>query len=252
MATVLGKFTNLTKIQSTKTTIKLAESDANTIKEIQTLLKKKSLYTGEVDGIIGDLTQKAFAKFKESVWLDSPEFLGASAAAALLEIAEDHQVSEQNDRSEPIPESSKGSNTGRSMKLPNATIVYENQLIVTGIPFTWGEFTKGCTRVPESNAIANNIIKAAKGFGKIRDKYGTAIQINSGYRPPAVNREKNGARNSQHIQGLAIDLSPLDGNLQRLFQVCRVSDCKGLGRGMHRGFVHCDWRPGVRVVFDYP
>ncbi|MEH1965810.1 D-Ala-D-Ala carboxypeptidase family metallohydrolase [Nostoc sp.] len=252
MSTVLGEFINLAKIQSTKATIKLAESDADTIKEIQTLLKKKGLYTGGVDGITGDLTQKAFAEFKESVWLDSPELLGASAAAALLEIAEEHQVTEQNERSEPIPESSKGSKTGSSMKLPNGTIVYENELIVIGIPLTWGEFTKGCTRVPESNAIATNIIKATKGFGKIRDQYGSAIQITSGYRPPAVNREQKGARNSQHIQGLAIDLAPLDGNLQRLFQVCRASDCTGLGRGMHRGFVHCDWRPGDRVVFDYP
>ncbi|MBD2280872.1 MAG: hypothetical protein HEQ13_09325 [Dolichospermum sp. DEX189] len=34
--------------------------------------------------------------------------------------------------------------------------------------------------------------------------------------------------------------------------VCRASDCTGLGRGMHRGFVHVDWRAGGRVVFDYP
>ncbi|WP_242054994.1 peptidoglycan-binding domain-containing protein [Nostoc flagelliforme] len=142
MSTVLGEFINLAKIQSTKTIIKLTESDVDTIKEIQILLKKKGLYKGEVDGITGDLTQKAFAEFKESVWLDSPELLGASAAAALLEIAADHKVTEQNDRSEPIPESSKGSKTGSSMKLPNGTIVYENELIVIGIPLTWGEFTK--------------------------------------------------------------------------------------------------------------
>ncbi len=170
--------------------------------------------------------------------------------AALLEIAEAHTVTEQQ-QVLTTPASSLGNRTGQTMKLPNGDIVYENELIITGIPLTWGEFTQGCTRIPDSNTIVNNIIKTTKGFGKIRDAFGTPIGINSAYRPPAVNRAVGGARNSQHIYGLAIDVSPLNASMQKLFEVCRASDCVGLGRGMHRGFVHCDWRAGSRVVFDY-
>ncbi|YAF94194.1 MAG: D-Ala-D-Ala carboxypeptidase family metallohydrolase [Nodularia sp. CChRGM 3473] len=250
-----GEFLNLAKIQSSNSTIKITEADAETIAEIQTLLNKTSLYIGKVDGIAGDLTQKAFAQFKESVWLDSPELLGPTTAAALLEIAEGHKaVDEQNQKLTPLPTSTLGTKTGRAMKLVTGVTVYQNELIVPGIPLTWGEFTKGCDpeRAPESRNIINNMMKTAQGFGKIRDKYGSPIAVTSGYRPPAVNRRIGGASRSQHIQGLAIDIYPADGNFGRLMEICRASDCTGLGRGMHRGFIHCDWRPGGRVVFNYP
>ncbi|BAZ86828.1 D-Ala-D-Ala carboxypeptidase family metallohydrolase [Dolichospermum compactum] len=253
MPEALEDFVNLTKIQSSNQVIKLTEADADTITEIQTLLKRKGLYPSDIDGKVGILTQEGFAKFKASVWLDSPELLGPSVAGALLEIAVGHNVSEQvlDTKAAVLPESSLGNKTGKTMKLPNGTIVYEQELIVEGIPLTWGEFTKGCTRVPESTEIVNNIIKAAKGFGKIRQAYGSPLQINSGYRPAAENARVGGTRASQHIKGLALDLSPIDGNMKGLFEVCRASDCTGLGRGMHRGFVHVDWRAGGRVVFDY-
>jgi peptidoglycan hydrolase-like protein with peptidoglycan-binding domain len=255
MTTVVGEFLNLNKILSDNSTIKLTESDADTIKEVQTLLSQAGLYKGQVDGIAGDLTQKAFAQFKESIWLDSPELLGPTTAAALLEITVNHTViEEQTQKLTPIPTSTLGTKTGRTLRLVTGVTVYQNELIVPGIPLTWGEFTKGCDpeRAPESKAIINNIIKTVNGFGKIRDKYGSPISITSAYRPPAVNRRIGGARYSQHIQGLAIDIAPADGNFSRLMEICRASDCTGLGRGMHRGFIHLDWRPGGRVVFNYP
>ncbi|QLE54746.1 D-Ala-D-Ala carboxypeptidase family metallohydrolase [Nostoc sp. TCL26-01] len=249
------EFASLEKFQSSNNTVKLTEVDTDTIKEVQTLLNKKGLYKDDIDGVVGDLTKKAFAEFKESVWLDSPELLGPTTAATLLEIAEDHQtIEEQTQKLAPIPTSTLGTKTGRTLKLVTGETVYQNELIVPGIPLTWGEFTNGCdpARTPESKAIINNIIKATKGFGKIRDKYDSPLSINSGYRPPSVNRRVGGARFSQHINGLAIDICPVDGNFSKLLQICRASDCTGLGRGMHRGFIHCDWRSGGRVVFDYP
>ncbi|MBD2360024.1 DUF882 domain-containing protein [Anabaena minutissima FACHB-250] len=249
------EFPNLEKFQSTNSTVKLTEADPEIIKEIQTLLTRKNLYKGKVDGIVGELSQKAFAEFKESVWLDSPELLGPTTASNLLEIAENHQTNEeQTQLLKPLPVSIIATKTGRTLRLVTGETVYENELIVAGVPLTWGEITKGCDpqRNPESKAVLNNIIKAAKGFGKIRDKYGIPISINSAYRPPSVNRRIGGARYSQHINGLALDIAPSDGNFTKLLDICRASDCTGLGRGMHRGFIHCDWRPGSRVVFDYP
>ncbi len=254
MTNVVEEFINLETIQSSNTTVKLNEADVATVKEIQTLLSKKEFYTGKVDGIVGNLTEKAFAEFKESVWLNSPELLGPSTAAALLEIAENHQVlEEQTQQLTPLPTITLGTKSGRTMKLVTGVTVYQHELIVPGIPLTWGEMTKGCDpeRAPESKRIIDNIVKTAQGFGKIRDKYGSSIGVTSGYRTPAVNRKIKGAIRSQHIQGLAIDIYPLDRNFGRLMEICRASDCTGLGRGMHRGFIHCDWRSGGRVVFNY-
>jgi peptidoglycan hydrolase-like protein with peptidoglycan-binding domain len=248
-------FSNLEKFESSNSTVKISEADTDIVKEIQTLLKKKGLYKDDIDGVAGNLTQKAFAEFKESIWLDSPDLLGPTTAAALLEIAEDHQTIEEQTRTlTPLPKSTVGTKTGRSLKLVTGETVYENELVVPDIPLTWGEITKGCDpeRNPESKAIINNIIKAAKGFGKIRDKYDSPLSINSAYRTQAVNRRVGGARYSQHINGLALDICPVDGNFGKLLQICRASDCTGLGRGMHRGFIHVDWRSGGRVVFDYP
>jgi hypothetical protein len=253
MADALEDFVNLQQIESSGQIVKLAEADAETLKEVQTLLKRKGLYASDIDGKFGVLTKEGFAKFKESVWLGSPDLIGPSTATALLEIAMDHTVSEQEITTKPevLPASSLGNKTGNTMKLPDGTIVYERELIVEGIPLTWGEFTKGCTRVPESNQVVNNIIKATKGFGRIRETFASPLYINSGYRPPAINQRVGGARYSQHINGLALDVSPVNGSMQQLFEICRASNCVGLGRGMHRGFVHIDWRSGGRVVFDY-
>lgn len=56
----------------------------------------------------------------------------------------------------------------------------------------------------------------------------------------------------QHINGLALDICPIDGDLHKTLEICRASDCVGLGRAIHLGFIHVDWRDGSRVVFDYP
>jgi peptidoglycan hydrolase-like protein with peptidoglycan-binding domain len=242
-------FLNLKKFASENNAVKISEIDTDTVKEIQTLLKQKEIYQGDVDGIAGELTYKAFAEFKESVWLENPDTLGRTTAAALLEIAENHQATDE--LTKPY---STGEKTGNSLRLITGQVVYENELIVPGISLTWGEVTKGCDpdRNPETKEVINNIIKAAKGFGKIRDKYNSPLSINSGYRPSRINRLVGGASQSQHISGLALDICPTDGNFSKLLQICRASDCTGLGRGMHRGFIHVDWRPGERVIFDYP
>ena len=99
---MLEDFVNLTKIKSSGQVIKLVEADAATITEIQTLLKRKSLYPSDIDGKVGKLTIQGFAKFKESIWLDSPELLGPSVAGSLLEIAVDHGITEQAPATKPV------------------------------------------------------------------------------------------------------------------------------------------------------
>ncbi|RUR77020.1 hypothetical protein PCC6912_39790 [Chlorogloeopsis fritschii PCC 6912] len=242
------KYPNLEGLNKT---IKLADADSETIKEIQSLLLIGNFYNGEIDGIYDNNTVAAFAKWKESIWLGSPELIGEKAALSLLEIAENHIATEEHTVPTKPTLIDAGSKTGRVLFLPTGETVFEHEFIVPGIPLTWGEMTKGCDRVPETKLVVGNIVKTAKAFGKIRDVFGGPIGITSGYRTEKINRAVGGAINSQHVKGLGLDIYPLDSNFSRLFQVCRSSDAIGLGRGMHRGFIHVDWRDGIRVEFSY-
>lgn len=242
-------FSKLNEIVDSNLVIKIDEATSELVKEIQTQLNKKGLYTGEVDGIVGSGTKKALAEFKESIWLAYPDLVGASVAGSLLEIGENSGSSESSQEN-PAPVDT-NQLTGATMKLPTGELVYANQQIVSGIFLTWGEFTKGCTRVPESKEIVANIIKTTKGFGEIRDKWGSPIVITSGYRPPAVNRTIGGASRSQHLFGLALDFYPAQGSLYSLLEVVKSSSVVGVGLGMKKGFLHVDYRNSSRVVFDY-
>ncbi len=239
----------------------LTTLDTSLVKEVQTILKivksskhPSGYYIGQVDGKLGKLTTAAFEDFKKDHWLGEPSKIGATTVRSLLEMSDGvHPISEQTQVSNFIllPKNVLGSKTGRSMLLPTGEIVWENQCIVEGVPLTWGEFTKGCTRIPEEKRLIANAIKFAKGFGEIREKYNAPIGINSGYRTPAVNRAVRGAKSSQHIQALAGDITALDGNMPRLLQVVKASSAVGIGRGECKGFLHIDYRLGDRVVFGY-
>jgi hypothetical protein len=209
-------------------------------------------YQGAIDGKIGNQTRAAFAAFKADHWLEFPDELGRSTVATLLEVGRGvHPISEQaaNFNQKPLPEA--GQKTGAKMALPTGEIVYSNQWIVPGCYLTWGEFTANCTRKLEHKYLVANAIAYAKVFGWVRDKYGSAIMLTSGYRPPAINRAVGGARQSMHLQALAGDKRPLDGNLPRLLEVMKASAFTGIGLGGCKGFQHGDLRPSDRVVFGY-
>lgn len=75
---------------------------------------------------------------------------------------------------------------------------------------------------------------------KIRDHFGKAVTINSGYRTPDYNEKIGGAKNSYHIKGQAFDivvsqLTPL--------QVAQYAEEIGvLGIIQYNTFVHIDSR----------
>lgn len=240
----------LKNFANSKAEKKLAAVDKDLAQAIQNLLKISKYYTGEVDGIVGNGTLDAFAKYKKEHWLEYPDTLGPTTASSLLEILEKHQGSTD----QPQPSSgSQSSKTGPSMKLPSGKIVFSDERIIDTIPLTWGEVTAKCTRVPENKQVVDNIEKIARVFAEVRDKYGSSLGVTSGYRPPAINRQVGGARASQHITGNALDIYPTDKNLKRLYDVCKaIPSVVGLGSGMHRGFVHIDARPGGRTYWNYP
>ncbi len=112
--------------------------------------------------------------------------------------------------------------------------------------FTVGEVTlRDPRRRPQPmSQEEKHILALAQELDRIRTDWGSAIQVTSWYRPPAVNRTVGGVSNSQHIGGRAVDIRPVQGNVHQ-FQSWLDNDWHGaLGYGAKRGFVHLDIRNG--------
>jgi hypothetical protein len=230
----------------------ITDAHPDLVKEIQEILKI------EADGIVGPLTKQAFSEFKEENKLEFPLGLGVTTVKELLDLKGNEETGsdqEESTNSEANINPSAGSRTGSTMKLPGGEIVYANQYIVEGIPLTWGEATKDCTRIPTSSEYVANAIKLAKVWGGVREKFDSPIRITSGYRPPAVNRSVGGVSNSQHIYFRALDMQPMNGDFRKLWEVLKASQFTGLGdavfMGRNKGFFHGDTRPSGRIIFPY-
>ena len=95
--------------------------------------------------------------------------------------------------------------------------------------FTMQEFTRsetaeklGIQNEPGSRerlAIVNLCVKLLQ---PLRDAYGKPITINSGYRCPELNKAVGGVPNSQHVLGMASDIS-IDGKARDLLEVLKES-----------------------------
>ena len=224
--------------------------------EIQQILSRvksqgQPYYQGKVDGIFGQNTLLGFTRYKSDRWLAHPEILGKTTADSLLEESDGEHVAMQEQCS-PVRKLNPGagSRSGKSMVLPTRQVVYANEFIFPGIPLTWGEFTKDCTRVLASKEHVENAIAYAKVWGWVRDKAGEPIGLTSGYRPLNINLAVGGSSRSQHLLAKAGDIYLLRGNNAKLYQICLASPFGGIGNGLCRGFVHTDIR-GHRVVFGY-
>lgn len=101
-------------------------------------------------------------------------------------------------------------------------------------------------RIPKDGSVeAKNILMLAKELDRVREAWQNPIGVSSWFRPPAINAQVRGARNSQHINGWAVDVYPLAGGTVADFQ--RWLDHRwgdALGLGCHRGFCHIDRRGG--------
>lgn len=231
-------------------TVLLTDCHPNVIKEIQGILKI------DVDGVVGPMTKQAFADFKLDNDLEFPLNLGVTTAKELLKAkGQEETAANDGEGSEPKLNPNAGSRTGKTMRLPNGEIVYANQYIVAGIPLTWGEATKNCTRIPTAKEYVENAVRLAKVWGEVRDKFGSPLYITSGYRPPHVNRAVGGAPYSKHLSFCALDMQPMNGEYRKLFEVLKASSFTGLGdavfMGRNKGFFHGDIRSGSRVIFPY-
>ena len=97
----------------------------------------------------------------------------------------------------------------KTIKVPGLSkpVALDAPICLESPHFTWAEATKGGARIPESATITRNIIKIATALEDVREIFGgKTITITSWYRPLNINRSVGGSTDSQHINGLAVDL----------------------------------------------
>lgn len=76
--------------------------------------------------------------------------------------------------------------------------------------FTFQELVKtdtGISNIPKSFYVVANIISLAGYLQSIRDIFGYPIIVNSGYRSPEVNIAVGGSKYSNHMYGIAADIT---------------------------------------------
>lgn len=112
--------------------------------------------------------------------------------------------------------------------------------------FTRQEFDcKDGTVVPTK--YMKNLMELAKNLQVLRDFLGVGINISgSGYRTPAYNIKKDGAKFSQHLTASAADISVKGYTAKQLAQVIEKLILQGKmkqgGLGIYNTFVHYDIR----------
>lgn len=87
--------------------------------------------------------------------------------------------------------------------------------------------------------ILDNIYRLANRLQVIRDLIGKPILINSGYRSPAHNQAVGGASQSQHLNGMAVDIIVTGMPAKELQSL--LKNWSG-GMGCYQHYTHLDIR----------
>lgn len=99
---------------------------------------------------------------------------------------------------------------------------------------------------PVPPELMDNVKKLAANLQVIRDTIGEGLHINSAYRTPDYNKKIGGAKNSQHLQAKAADLTCKNKTPKQLAKIIEqlITDKKISqgGIGVYPGFVHYDCR----------
>lgn len=117
--------------------------------------------------------------------------------------------------------------------------------------FNINEFAcKDGTPVPDN--LECNVIVLAQQLQIIRDNLGQRLSILSGYRTPEYNKRIGGAKQSQHMQAAAADLTTPNKSPKQLHTLIEKLIAEGKirngGLGLYKGFVHYDVGPVRRWV----
>jgi uncharacterized protein YcbK (DUF882 family) len=111
--------------------------------------------------------------------------------------------------------------------------------------FSLKEFNSKCGRTMPENVI-KNITELAKNLQMLRDAVAKSISITSGYRSPEHNAKIKGAKNSQHITGMAADIKVTGMTPKEVALVIEglieQKKMKQGGIGIYPSWVHYDIR----------
>lgn len=105
--------------------------------------------------------------------------------------------------------------------------------------FTEDEFRCHCCgELPEQGISAEllNILDL------IREELAMPLTVLSGYRCPVNNAACGGVKNSQHLLGIAADLTYEHIDVDMLAQIAENCGADGIGKYWSQGFVHVDMR----------
>lgn len=197
-------------LKDIKGTVKIEDLSEEQIRELQRRLEIQQT------GIMGPMTRKAWEDWKRSKGMGEPGLIGPGSIGLLL-----------------------------------GEIDWTDMTSKVSKYFTVREVTKGqAARIPTSKVIQDNIVRLAKELDKIREEWGKPIIVTSWYRPLTINRAVGGVDNSQHIQGLAVDIAPIDP--AELIEFERWLDEHwygplGWGAQSGRGFTHLGLTKGWRA-----
>jgi putative chitinase len=192
------------------------------VRELQTALEKIGYDVGEIDGIMGNHTAYAWKRFKQNNNQKHYNLIGSGSVRLL-----------QSKLANPTP----------SENISTSTLDWTNWETPVSKYFTVGEVSKRDEkRIVYNEAHRKNVLKLAKHLDKIREDWGSGIVVTSWYRPPAVNASVNGAKNSQHLNGSAADIRPVNGRINEFEKWLDKRWDMALGYGSKRGFVHLDLR----------
>lgn len=76
----------------------------------------------------------------------------------------------------------------------------------------------GLNNTPHEEDIIDNIEELIVFLDDIREAWGSAIRVNSGYRCDKLNKLVGGSTTSAHLYGLAADLYPCNGLIDDFFE----------------------------------
>lgn len=92
------------------------------------------------------------------------------------------------------------------------------------LTFSHTAVRKGISNVPSQEIIANLERVCFDLLEPLRAMFNAPIIISSGYRSVALNKAIGGAKNSQHIQGEAVDFTVKGMTVQEVYEVIKNSD----------------------------
>lgn len=91
-------------------------------------------------------------------------------------------------------------------------------------------------------------IKLIQKLDRVREKLGSPIHVNSGYRCEKHNKEVGGKCDSQHVLGKAADVRADD--MDKLYELL-TEEFQAVGDGRKKGLIHIDLRSEHEYRWNY-